>query len=174
VLSSPLIFYPTLLWNIALSKLSPNRRWWDWVDDHVLLGALPMKHHVAKLKAEGISAVINTCREYPGPMQHYNDVGIEQLYLPTVDFTPPTLEHVQSGVAFIQRQIASGRKTYVHCKAGRGRSATIVMCYLISIGMKPDDAQKFLISKRPHVVSGLAKRQVVLEYASKIKTDAVI
>ena len=25
----------------------------------------------------------------------------------------------------------SGRTTYVHCKAGRGRSTTIVICYLV-------------------------------------------
>lgn len=27
---------------------------------------------------------------------------------------------------------SSGRTTYVHCKAGRGRSTTIVLCYLVS------------------------------------------
>ena len=26
-----------------------------------------------------------------------------------------------------------GRMTYVHCKAGRGRSTTIVLCYLVCI-----------------------------------------
>lgn len=171
-LPSPLVFYPTLLWNIALSKLLPQRRWWDWIDDHVLLGALPMKHHVARLKGEGIGAVINTCREYPGPLALYREAGIEQLYLPTVDFTPPTLEHLESGVAFIQRQIHEGRKTYIHCKAGRGRSATVVMCYLISKGYSPGDAQKLLIEKRPHVVSSLAKRNVVIEFASKRKAVA--
>lgn len=37
-----------------------------------------------------------------------------------------------------------GRTTYVHCKAGRGRSTTIVICYLVS------DALKFL---KPWVIN---------------------
>lgn len=29
-----------------------------------------------------------------------------------------------------------GRTTYVHCKAGRGRSTTIVICYLVNLHSK--------------------------------------
>jgi len=30
-----------------------------------------------------------------------------------------------------------GKTTYVHCKAGRGRSTTIVICYLVCIAINP-------------------------------------
>ena len=35
------VFYPTLLWNVALR--SSTRRWYDRIDSTVLLGALPFK-----------------------------------------------------------------------------------------------------------------------------------
>ena len=133
----------------------------------MLLGALPLRSHVPKLKNEGIGAVINTCNEYGGPLDAYRDAGIEQLYLPTIDFTPPRLEDIQRGVEFIDRHIAAGRKVYVHCKAGRGRSATIVMCYLIRLGHTPESAQALLSQKRPQVVRSLAQRKVVREFAAK-------
>ena len=133
----------------------------------MLLGALPLRRHVPKLKSEGIGAVINTCQEYRGPLDDYRAAGIDELYLPTIDFTPPRLEDIQRGVEFIQRHAAAGRKVYVHCKAGRGRSATIAMCYLISRGHTPESAQAFLSEKRPQVNRSLAKRAVVLEFASK-------
>ena len=161
------LFYPTLWWNQILCRIVPRRRWWDWVDESVLIGALPSENHVLELKAEGIGAVINTCNEYAGPLAQYQQAGIEQLHIPTVDFTPPSLEDVRAGVAFIQRQIASGRKVYVHCKAGRGRSATIVICYLIRKGLTPEEAQKLLLEKRPHVLANLCERECVRQFAAE-------
>lgn len=48
--------------------------------------------------------------------------------------------------------------TYVHCKAGRGRSTTLVICYLVrEMRMSPQEAYSFVRQKRPQV--GLADGQ---------------
>lgn len=61
-------------------------------------------------------------------------MGVEQLRLSTVDLTGvPTLENLQKGVEFILRHRAFGNSVYVHCKAGRSRSATMVAAYLIQV-----------------------------------------
>jgi atypical dual specificity phosphatase len=161
-----LLFYPTLWWNIVLCLIFPRRRWWDWIDDQVLLGALPFPKDVPRLKALGIGAVVNTCREYAGPLEAYKLAEIEQLRVPTVDFLPPSLADVRLGVAFMQQQLARGRKVYVHCKAGRGRSATIVLCYLVAKGLAPEDAQRLLRQKRPQVLPTLFKRKVVKDFTA--------
>jgi atypical dual specificity phosphatase len=158
-------FYPTLLWNLALCRLRKSRRWWDWVDDSVLLGALPFEQHVPLLKGLGITAVINTCREYRGPVHAYAAAGMEQLRLPTTDFTPPTLDDIRRGVEFIQQHVRAGHKVYVHCKAGRGRSATVVLCYLLTKGLSPQAAQAYLLTKRPHVNRNLYRLEVVAAFA---------
>lgn len=45
---------------------------------------------------------------------------------------------------------SEGRKTYVHCKAGRGRSTTLVVCYLIKyFGHSPEEAYTFVRERRP-------------------------
>ena len=47
-----------------------------------------------------------------------------------------------------------GELTYVHCKAGRGRSTTLVLCYLIKqAGMTPEEAFAYVRSRRPQVLS---------------------
>ena len=92
--------------------------------------AFPFASTVPELAAEGVRAVVNTCEEYAGPTEAYEQAQIEQLRIPTVDFTPPTLEMVEQAVEFIKQQIAQGHTVYVHCKAGRGRSATVVACWL--------------------------------------------
>lgn len=37
-----LLFYPTLAYNVAMEKVS-SRRWFDRVDETVILGALPFR-----------------------------------------------------------------------------------------------------------------------------------
>jgi len=160
-----LVYWPTLGWNVLLGRALKVRAWWSRVDDHVLLGAVPFRSDVDLLHVEGVVGVINTCHEYGGPCDEYERVGIVQLHLPTIDFTPPTLEDVERGVDFIRRHAEIGRTVYVHCKAGRARSATIVACWLIaSRGIDPEEAQRILLEHRPFVLPRIAQRQVVQDF----------
>ena len=162
---SHLIFLPTLTWNMLLGRWLKVRRWWDRVDDHVILGALPFARDVQRMKADGVTHVINTCEEYPGPQSSYDDAGITQLRLPTVDFNHPSLTNVEQGVEFIQQAASEDGTVYVHCKAGRARSATIVICWLMkSEGLSPQAAQQKILDCRPHANPKLDQRPVVQEF----------
>ena len=160
-----LIYYPTLFWNVLLGRWLKLRNWWDRIDDQMIIGALPFASDVPKLSHEGVTGVVNTCLEYPGPKEAYGEAGIEQHWMPTVDFTHPKLEDVERAVEFINRQTEQGGTVYVHCKAGRARSATVVMCWLIDAkGMTPGEAQKLLLEKRPHVNPHVESRPVVQKF----------
>jgi atypical dual specificity phosphatase len=162
------LFLPTLCWNVLLGRLIRVRNWWDPVDDQVLMGGLPFVWDVAALKREGVIGVVNMCAEYRGPRAAYRRAGIVQLHLPTIDFTPPTLEQVEQGVAFIEEQIARGGRVYVHCKAGRARSGTVVLCWLIvARGLSPAEAQQRILARRPHAHPRLMRRAVVQAFAGK-------
>ena len=145
-----------------------RRNWWDHVEDHLILGAMPLRSDVKKLAAENVRGVVNMCKEYPGPKDLYAENHIEQLWLPTVDFNPPSLDDVRRGVDFIQRHIEKGQTVYVHCKAGRARSATVVMCFLIAHRkMSIDQAHRFLLEKRPHISRSLPESPTVLAFAQE-------
>lgn len=169
-----LLFLPTLAWNYLLGRILRVRHWWDEIDSHVYMGAFPFPADVPRMQQAGIGAVVNTCEEYAGPVKAYRRAGIEQLRVPTVDFTPPSLESVEKGVAFMQQQIAQGRGVYVHCKAGRARSGTVVMCYLIAAaGMTPDQAQQRILERRPHANPHLAQRAVVQQFWARQQGESL-
>ncbi len=163
-----LLFVPTLLYNLLLAGLLPSRRWWDTVEPHVILGALPLPWLVDDMARAGVRAVVNTCVEYGGPEKGYARHDIAQLRTPTLDFTPPTLADIERAVGYIQAHVEAKETVYVHCKAGRGRSATVVLCWLVAHrGMQPRQAQAALEAVRPHVNHGLWQRAVVQEFAAK-------
>ncbi|MEM7202983.1 MAG: dual specificity protein phosphatase family protein [Planctomycetota bacterium] len=168
-----LLFLPTLAYNLVMSRLAPKRRWWDRVDEHVILGALPLPMFVSKMAAEGVRAVVNTCAEYRGPVTAYGRHHIEQLRIPCLDFTPPKLEDIERAIDFMREHAARGETIYVHCKAGRGRSATVVLCWLVAQrGISPEEAQAELLRVRPHVNTFLAQREVVQAFSAKARPSA--
>ena len=166
------VYVPTLLWNILLNRILRLRRWWDPVDDVVILGAVPFRSDVQALYEQGVRGVVNTCEEFDGHQEAYRTMGIEQFHMPTTDFTHPSLDDVTRAVEFIERFAKRGEKVYVHCKAGRARSATVVMCWLMkNRQMTPAQAQQHLLSVRPHINPRLEQRPVVLEYARQLSDD---
>ena len=59
---------------------------------------------------------------------------MKRLQLSTVDLVgSPTQAQVHAGIEFIQENAKNGHSVYVHCKAGRTRSATLVACYLMKV-----------------------------------------
>ncbi len=79
-----------------------------------------------------VTGVVNMCEEFRGHDELYQQIGIDTAlgYRPPT-FQPPSLADVSRGVEFLQSHALRGGKVYVHCKAGRARSATVVICWLV-------------------------------------------
>ena len=146
------------------------------------------------LHAMGVRAVVNTCDEYAGQTERYAQLGIQQLYIPLVDCCPPSLEDIVQVISFINSETAkqlgpdhargltassAGKKlpseskelmhgepakVLVHCRAGKGRSATLVLCYLMwKMKMGRREAQSFIEQHRK-ISSNVYNRPVVLAF----------
>ncbi|XP_038682534.1 phosphatidylglycerophosphate phosphatase PTPMT1-like [Tripterygium wilfordii] len=162
------LFYPSLLCNVVRSKMQPEFHWWDRVDQFILLGAVPFPTDVPQLKELGVSAVVTLNEPYETlvPTSLYRAHCIDHLVIPTRDYLfAPSFTDISQAVDFIRGNASLGKTTYVHCKAGRGRSTTIVLCYLMEHRhMTPDAAYEFVRSNRPRVRLASAQWQAVQDY----------
>ncbi|GAB4852686.1 Phosphatidylglycerophosphate phosphatase ptpmt2 [Ancistrocladus abbreviatus] len=162
------LFYPTLLYNILRSKLQSEFRWWDLVDEFLLLGAVPFPRDVPRLKQLGVGGVITLSEPFETLVAPslYKEHGIDHLVIPTRDYLyAPSFIDINAAVDFIHKNASSGRTTYVHCKAGRGRSTTIALCYLVKQKhMTPVTALEMIQSKRPRVLLTPLQEKAVQEY----------
>ncbi|KAF0927296.1 hypothetical protein E2562_031499 [Oryza meyeriana var. granulata] len=159
------LFYPTLLYNVLRNWFEAEFRWWDRIDQYVLLGAVPFSSDVPHLKQLGVRGVVTLNESYETlvPTSLYQAHGINHLEIPTRDYLfAPSLEDICQAVDFIHRNASQGGSTYVHCKAGRGRSTTIVLCYLIKYrNMTPEAALDHARSVRPRVLLAPSQWQAV-------------
>ncbi|EAY75760.1 hypothetical protein OsI_03673 [Oryza sativa Indica Group] len=159
------LFYPTLLYNVLRNRFEAEFRWWDRVDQYILLGAVPFPSDVPRLKQLGVQGVVtlNEAYETLVPTSLYQAHGIDHLIIPTRDYLfAPALQDICQAIDFIHRNASEGGITYVHCKAGRGRSTTIVLCYLIKYrSMSPEAALDHVRSIRPRVLLAPSQWQAV-------------
>uniref|UniRef100_A0A0E0A549 Dual specificity protein phosphatase DSP8 n=1 Tax=Oryza glumipatula TaxID=40148 RepID=A0A0E0A549_9ORYZ len=78
------LFYPTLLYNVVRSKVQAEFRWWDEVDQFILLGAVPFRRDVPRLQKLGVYGVITLNEPFETLVKYKN-------------MTPSTaFEHVRS------------------------------------------------------------------------------
>lgn len=73
------------------------------------------------------------------------------MWLPVPDKTAPDMEQFIAGVNLISLMSKLGKKTYVHCQYGHGRSPTLVAAYLVSQGKTVDEAVEAVKAARPEI-----------------------
>lgn len=79
--------------------------------------------------------------------------------LPVFDTTAPTREQLRFAVVWLKEAVARG-PVYVHCALGHGRSACVVLAYLLATGTVANVAEgmKLLRGKRPRVRLSAAQK----------------
>lgn len=153
-------FLPSLSYNVVLNKLN-LRPWYNRVDDRVLIGALPWLSIKDELICdENVRGVVSMnenfelswLKRWVASGDHWGVSNVKFLQLQTQDiFETPSQDKLKIGVEFIM-SFDGLDSVYVHCKAGRTRSATLVCCYLMKQNnWTPEQACEFLATKRPQL-----------------------
>jgi predicted protein tyrosine phosphatase len=120
----------------------------------VVLGSLPLsKANLEELSSQhgGKLAIVslNAAWELVLQESELKAMGIDFLRLPTPDFFAPSAKDIEKGVRFIEKQLPEGTSVLCHCNAGRGRSAVIVLCFLMKYcGMNLSDAYGHVRARR--------------------------
>ncbi|KAG2831843.1 hypothetical protein PC129_g4926 [Phytophthora cactorum] len=184
-LNRGVVFHVSLLYNLVL-RHEQRRPWWSHIEQRLILGALPLqnKNHLDLLvQGEGVKAIVTMNQPVellpnllstPVAPAEWENAQIAQCFGSTGDFTPPTLDTIERCVSFVHEQVdVQQNTTYVHCKAGRGRSTVVVVAFLVQYrDMKLEEAFEFVKSKRPHVSLHPKQRHILHKFSEKYSSAA--
>jgi atypical dual specificity phosphatase len=116
-----------------------------------------------ELRSRGIGAIVNlTPRPWPGEALG----GMDYLWLPVQDFGTPTGDQAEQFIQFCEERVAEGRAVAVHCLAGRGRTGTLVACYMVHRGIEADEAIRHIRRLRPGSIETESQEQFVRQFAA--------
>jgi protein-tyrosine phosphatase len=132
-----LLYEISLLYTILGSK-----DWWNQINDHIIVGAIPLEQHRDQLKQLGVTHVITMLEDFetrkglarPISKEEWETYEIENKKIDTADFYGVPPDKLQEAVDYMRavRQKNPKAMFYIHCKAGRGRSVSVVVSYLSS------------------------------------------
>lgn len=81
----------------------------------------------------------------------YFNIDMECLRFPIGDYGLPTQEAMTAILDALDSALARGRKVYLHCYGGIGRTGTTVGCYLVRHGLTGAEAIRQLANWWQHV-----------------------
>ena len=139
-----------------------------WLEPDALLAcSYPRGEAVFEaLAADGVTVLVNLHERRHDPAMLAGH-GFTEVHLPVRDFTPPTPEQIDVGVAAIEHALAAGTRVAVHCAGGLGRTGTLLACYLVHRGVTAAEAIARVRQSRPGSVETLDQEAAVLAYAQR-------
>jgi protein-tyrosine phosphatase len=89
-------------------------------------------------------------------------------WIPVADDHAPTPEQLDIGTAIINEAVMHGKKVYIHCKNGHGRSPTMVAAYFIRYqGKSVDEAVAMILHHRNEVHLEFEQREALGKFLEK-------
>jgi atypical dual specificity phosphatase len=127
-------------------------------EHRLFIGAIPTDHgDVGALSERNIEVVVNLCKEDEYPDGARVDVetaltraGIDEQRFPFTDHGDLAAAQLDAAVGEVVRQLDSGRRVYVHCRAGRQRSSAVATAALaLREGVSLDEALDEIRRRKP-------------------------
>jgi atypical dual specificity phosphatase len=88
----------------------------------------------------GTRVLVSLTEEWEPDAQMIAEYGMQSVYFPIVDRGVPELDEARALSERMMRHLSQGQAVTFHCRAGKGRTGTMLACMLIYRGMAPEDA----------------------------------
>ncbi len=157
-----------------------------WVDGVDLgIGPRPsgyemLPHACRDLREEGVDIVVSA--QTPAERRRMGlqdevtcveEAGMEFISIPIIDHNPPPFsEDIFAEIETLAEEVKAGRRVFIHCFAGIGRSATLAAAILIELGYTPQKAVQMLSTARGiPVPETLDQREWLLHFSLRHRED---
>ena len=140
----------------------------SWIDEPFLAAsAMPdAPEELSWLRGEGIDILLSLSEE-PPPRRWIDEAGLMLVHVPIEDFDAPTQEQFEKCLSVIGQSQRTGMGVLVHCRAGKGRTGTVLAGYFVCKGMPPIEAIKHVRALRPGSIETPEQERAIQELARR-------
>ncbi len=118
------------------------KKQWHQIEPNIYLGGLPLRNfsHLEKLEKAGVKTMISMVQDWEykktaiighPASKEATEEKFTVHYLTTPDKTQVSQEDLNRGADLIHEHVTANMPIYIHCKMGKGRSASLVAAYYI-------------------------------------------
>jgi len=145
----------------------------SWIDESLLAAsAMPDgADELAWVRQQGIDILLSVLEE-PPPRRWIDEAGLMLVHVPVEDFDAPTPEQFDKCLSVIEQAQRTGMRILVHCRAGKGRTGTILAAYFVWKGMPPAEAIQHVRTLRPGSIETPEQERAISALARRRGMDA--
>ena len=85
----------------------------------------------ASLRRIGVTLLVSLTEEWQPPVSLLADHGLDSLHVPIPDMMPPTRDQAERTCRLVAEALEQGQSVAFHCRAGRGRTGTLLAAMLL-------------------------------------------
>jgi|TARA_B100001179_G_scaffold232267_1_gene224604 atypical dual specificity phosphatase len=130
----------------------------NWViEKQIAASGIPQsKKDVDFIVAQGISSILVLTTTFPNAFLNNSSLKIKHLSL--IDHSIPSIDKIIEALDFIQTSIDSNSAILIHCRAGKGRTGTILASYFVNSGWDVQTSIKHIRKLRS---GSIEKKQIL-------------
>jgi protein-tyrosine phosphatase len=140
----------------------------SWITPSLAVGGrLPAALTSHLLRQHGISHIVDLRSEERDDDALFRAHGLTLLSLPTEDHCAVSETMLETGVTWVREQLAAGKRVYIHCEHGIGRSVLLAWCVLVAEWMGPRAALQRIKEVRTIASPSPAQIDALLVFAKR-------
>lgn len=98
--------------------------------------------------------------------------GLQHVHMPVAEFEPPSVKQAVDFVTLVENARDASQKVAVHCHWGRGRTGTMIACFLLkSQCLKVEESIEKTRQARPYSVETYEQERLVHKYYKILHQD---
>ena len=146
----------------------PHPYFFSWVESPLLAASgLPVAlEELTWLRGEGIDILLSLS-EIPPQRSWIDEAGLMLVHVPIEDFEAPSPDQFDKCLAVIERARSNRMGVLIHCRAGKGRTGTVLAGYFVVQGMSSAEAIEHVRSLRSGSIETLEQERSIQELARR-------